>query len=144
MVGLALVVITVAGLGAALAGGLVAAVLLALVLNFATSVARMAFDSIVQRDAPDSNKGEVFARLETRFQLAWVLAGLPPVAVTLPGRLGFLLIALGAAAAGVLVRVRGGQSTGRVLRSRQESAGSSVGRTVKPAEPRRRDLPPRR
>ena len=126
MVGLALVVIAVAGFGAALSGGVVAAVLLALVLNFATSIARMAFDSIVQRDAPDSNKGEVFARLETRFQLAWVLAGLPPVAVTLPGRLGFLLIAIGAAAAGVMIRVRGGRSTNPALRFRRASADSSA------------------
>ena len=35
--------------------------------------ARLAFDSIVQRDAPDANRGRAFARFETRFQLGWVL-----------------------------------------------------------------------
>ena len=54
----------------------------------------LAFDSIVQRDAPDANQGRAFARYETRFQLTWVLAALPPVLFTLPGQVGFLVVGL--------------------------------------------------
>jgi hypothetical protein len=106
-----------------------AALLLAAAVNFAGSVGRMAFDSIVQREAPDANQSRAFARFETRFQLAWVLACLPPVAFTLPGRVGFAVVAaLGGAAltlqwlAGRVVRARGGRSRGPARRSRPASA----------------------
>lgn len=68
-----------AGIGAALFGGVVSGVLLALVVNFAAAIGRLAFDSIVQRDAPDANQGRAFAQFETKFQLAWVLGGVLPV-----------------------------------------------------------------
>lgn len=87
-------VIAIAGLAAAFTGGLGTAVVLAFVVNFSGAVGRLAFDSIVQRDAPDANQGRAFAQFEARFQLSWVLAGLPPVAVTLPGRVGFLVVGL--------------------------------------------------
>ena len=86
--------IAVAGTLAALFGGLITAVLVAAVVNLASSIGRMAFDSIVQRDAPDANQGRAFARFETRFQLAWVVAGLPAVLFTLPHQIGFLVVAL--------------------------------------------------
>ena len=89
-----LLFVTVAGLTAALVGGLVAGVALALVVNLSASSGRLAFDAIVQRDAPDANQGRAFARFETRFQLAWVLSGLPPVLFTLPGAIGFLVVGL--------------------------------------------------
>jgi hypothetical protein len=63
-------------------------------VNFSSSIGRLAFDSIVQRDAPDANQGRAFAQFETRFQLAWVLAALFPVAFTLPGQVGFLVVGL--------------------------------------------------
>lgn len=91
---IALGVIAVAGVGAAVTGGLFTAVFLALVCNFSSSIGRMAFDSIVQRDAPDANQGRAFAQFETRFQLGWVIAALVPVAFTLPGQLGFLVVGL--------------------------------------------------
>lgn len=87
-------VIAIAGLAAAFTGGLGTAVVLAFVVNFSGAVGRLAFDSIVQRDAPDANQGRAFAQFEARFQLSWVLAGLPPVAVTLPGQVGFLVVGL--------------------------------------------------
>ena len=62
-----------------LLGGVAAGVLLAVVVNFAAAVGRLAFESIVQRDAPEANRGRAFARFETRFQLAWAVAGLMPV-----------------------------------------------------------------
>ena len=59
---------------------------------------RLAFDSLVQRDAPEAARGRTFARFETRFQLAWVAGAFIPAAIPdLPGRLGFLLLAVGLA-----------------------------------------------
>jgi hypothetical protein len=55
-------------------------------------VARLGFDATVQRDAPDANQGRAFAQFETRFQLAWVLAAFVPVAIPLPGPVGFLIV----------------------------------------------------
>ncbi len=92
MLSIALSVIAGAGLAAALVGGLGTAIALAFVVNFSSSIGRLAFDSIVQRDAPDANQGRAFARFETRFQLAWVLGCLPPVFFTLPGQLGFVVV----------------------------------------------------
>jgi hypothetical protein len=108
--------IAVAGFVAAITGGLGMAIVLAFVVNFSGSVGRLAFDSIVQRDAPDANQGRAFAQFETRFQLAWVLAGLPPVAFTLPGSVGFLVVGLiGAAATAIYVE---GRRRGRHGRAR--------------------------
>ena len=94
MLTIAFAVIGGAGIVAALTGGLGTAIVLAFVVNFSSAVGRLAFDSIVQRDAPDANQGRAFARFETRFQLAWVLGCLPPVFFTLPGQAGFLVVGL--------------------------------------------------
>jgi len=78
------------------------------------SAGRLAFDSLVQRDAPDAARGRTFARFETRFQLAWVGGAFIPAAVPhLPGRLGFLLLAVGLAFFGLsyLAAVRASRST---------------------------------
>jgi MFS family permease len=67
-------------------------------VSVGASCGRLAFDSLVQRDAPDAARGRTFARFETRFQLAWVGGAFIPAAVPrLPGRLGFLLLAVGLA-----------------------------------------------
>jgi hypothetical protein len=95
----ALAVPSVAGFVAALLGGVPAGVMLACVLNLSAAVGRLAFESIVQRDAPQANRGRAFARFETRFQLGWVLAGLIPVLITIPGAIGFLLVGVLCAAA---------------------------------------------
>ena len=68
-----------AGILAAVFGGVASGVLLALVVNFAAALGHLAFDSIVQRDAPDANQGRAFAQFETKFQLAWVIGGIFPV-----------------------------------------------------------------
>jgi MFS family permease len=74
---------------------------------------RLAFDSLVQRDAPDAARGRTFARFETRFQLAWVAGAFIPSAIPMPGRLGFLLLAVGLAFFGLsyFAAVRAGRST---------------------------------
>ncbi|MGB8858831.1 MAG: MFS transporter [Ilumatobacteraceae bacterium] len=97
MLTIALAVIAGAGIAAALTGGLGTAVVVAFVANFSAAISRLAFDSIVQRDAPDANQGRAFARYETRFQLAWVLAGLPPVFFTMPGQVGFVVVGVAGA-----------------------------------------------
>lgn len=67
------------GIFAALFGGVASGAFLALAVNFSAALGRLAFDSIVQRDAPDANQGRAFAQFETKFQLAWVLGGIIPV-----------------------------------------------------------------
>jgi hypothetical protein len=86
--------ITVAGLLTALMGELAGATLLAFGVGITSNTAKQAFDAIVQRDAPDANRGRAFARFETRFQLVWVTGALIPVAIAMPIKLGFLLIAV--------------------------------------------------
>jgi hypothetical protein len=81
-----------AGVLTALFGGVLSGLLLAVVVNFAASLAKLSFDSIVQRDAPDANQGRAFAQFETRFQLAWVLGGVAPVLFTPPGEVGFAIV----------------------------------------------------
>ena len=72
---------------------------LALTVGVGTSLGKLSFDAIVQRDAPDANQGRSFAKFETRFQLAWVSAALIPVLLftILPIWLGFLIIAIASA-----------------------------------------------
>lgn len=59
-----------------------AAVIVALVTGLGSSAARLAFDSLIQTEAPDEVRGRTFARYETLFQLCWVAgagvaAGIP-------------------------------------------------------------------
>lgn len=96
-----LVSIFVAAVASIWAGGLSGAALLALVVGAAPAIAKLAFDSLVQRDAPGANLGAAFARFETRFQMFWVVGAIVPVLLTIPLRLGFLVVALAAAFAGV-------------------------------------------
>jgi len=83
----------VVGLLGALFGGLLGAAVIAMGVGVAAATGKLAFDSIVQRDAPDANRGRSFARFETRFQLIWVIGGFVPVVVALPARVGFLVVA---------------------------------------------------
>jgi MFS family permease len=144
----AMVLVAVSGLAAAMFGGVGAAIVLAAVANMASGIGRMAFDSIVQRDAPDANQGRAFAKFETRFQLSWALAGVIPVLLTFPGRAAFLTVGLvgvlavflftqsararlrGRAPGATSTRrpVRGGRPTTPERRSRPRSAGPSGGR----------------
>jgi MFS family permease len=44
----------------------------AAIIGFGSTAGRLAFDSLVQRDAPEQIRGRTFARYETIFQLCWV------------------------------------------------------------------------
>lgn len=87
-----LVVVCAAGLVAAWLGELGGAALIALSVGVGAASAKQAFDSIVQRDAPDANRGRSFARFETRFQLIWVGGAVLGI-IAMPMWLGFLLVA---------------------------------------------------
>ena len=86
-----------AGLLAARIDARPAVALLTGAVGVAASAAKLAFDSLVQRDAPDAAQGRAFARFETEFQLVWVLGALLPVALEIPDRVGFFVLAAGAA-----------------------------------------------
>ena len=135
-------VIAAAGIATAALGGVASGVLLAGAVNLSASIGRLAVDSIVQRDAPGANRGRAFARFETRYQLGWVVAGVVPVLLTVPGRLGFLIVGL-IASAGTVTYVLGSRAAAgapTALR-RRRSATARAGRTrTNSASPR--PLPP--
>lgn len=84
----------VSGVLAGIVSGVGAAVLLSITVNVASAVGRMAFESTVQRSAPDANVGRAFAQFETRFQLSWVLGAVVSTLLLFPGWLGFLIVGI--------------------------------------------------
>lgn len=88
---------------AAMLGGVVAswlgavrgAMVLAVMVAGSSAAAKLAFDSLVQRDAPDANHGRTFSRFEGRFQLSWAAGAFVAVVVPLSAELGYGLVALG-------------------------------------------------
>ena len=71
-----------------------ASALLAAIVGLAANAAKLSFDSLVQRDAPQAVQGRSFARFEASFQVAWVVGALLPVVVTLPAQAGFVTLAM--------------------------------------------------
>jgi hypothetical protein len=71
-----------------------AALMVALALGLGSAAGRAGFDSLVQRDAPDTMWGRAFARNEAYFQLAWVLGAFIPTLVAMTIGTGLLLLAL--------------------------------------------------
>jgi len=94
-----LAMVAIAGLVAVWIGDRPAAALFAAAVGIGAGAGKLAFDSIVQRDAPDALRGRTFARFETRFQLVWVAGAALPVAVRIPIGWGTGLLALVAAIA---------------------------------------------
>ncbi|HEY8547446.1 MAG TPA: MFS transporter, partial [Acidimicrobiales bacterium] len=123
------------GLVAAYIGQFPGALAMALAVGIAAAGSKLAFDSIVGRDAPDANRGRSFARFETRFQLVWVLGALIPVVVPsrleIPSRLGFLFVA-GAAAFALATYLAGVRAVaaGKPIPERRNPAGRLVRRGV--------------
>ena len=79
---------------AALRFHVVSAVAVAACVGLAGALARQGFDSLVQRQAPDVDRGRAFARFETQFQLAWVFGALIAVLARPPGWVGMLVLAV--------------------------------------------------
>jgi hypothetical protein len=76
----------------------------ALLVAAGAAAGRVAFDSLLQRDAPDAVRGRSFARFETRFQITWVVGALIPVAIPpvyQDLRVGLLALAVGLGFAGL-------------------------------------------
>jgi hypothetical protein len=87
----------VMGLVTARYGGLLGAALMAATVAVVSTCGKLGFDSLVQRDAPDANRGRSFARFEVRFQLVWVVGAMIPVVIDIPRSLGFFVVASTAA-----------------------------------------------
>jgi len=98
LLGALTVVLSTALLGA-MSGGLMGITLLSAGVAVSAAAGKLAFDSLVQRDAPDANHGRSFSRFEARFQIAWVVGAFVPVILPIPARLGSTMVALVAAAA---------------------------------------------
>jgi MFS family permease len=148
-----LVLTAAVALLAAVFGGLLAATALAMEVGFAAGLGKLAFDAVVQRDAPDANQGRVFARFETHFQLAWVVGALIPVLLStsiMPVRVAFFAVMLTAVfaavtyAGGMRATARGEDTPAERIKARMFGAGMkewlrSAGRA---AAARRRPQPP--
>ncbi|HEY8018425.1 MAG TPA: MFS transporter [Actinomycetota bacterium] len=89
--------VSAAGIGALLASQLFGLPLLAayaFIAGAATELARLAMQSLVQRDAPADALGRVFVRYEVLYQLAWVGAAFIPTVLPISFRLGIVLLAV--------------------------------------------------
>jgi MFS family permease len=87
----------------------VTAVALVFVLGFSASVARRAFDCVVQTEAPHARRGQAYSGLEARLELGWVGGALAAVVVSAPGWLGVtvLTVWLSGLAIGRVIQRRG-------------------------------------
>jgi MFS family permease len=134
----------------ALQGGRIVGALVAGVVGLAGSIARLAFDAIVQRDQPVAGQGAAFGRFETRFQLAWVLGALIATGAELSRSVGFFLIAgvllvtcvigfIGQPALEWIARQRRSVTTGvarRVPKPRRVNQRASKAATTESVQPR--------
>jgi len=98
----ALAIPAAAALLGARSQGRPAALIVAFTLGLGASGGRAAFDSLVQRDAPDTSWGRAFARYEAYFQLAWVLGAFLPVLRSISIGFGLVLLALGLVCGGFI------------------------------------------
>lgn len=62
--------------------------------GMATEFGRLAFQSLMQRNAPGGAQGRVFVRYEVVFQLAWVAGAFLPAMFPIPFRGGILAVSL--------------------------------------------------
>jgi hypothetical protein len=102
------------------------------IVGFGAALGRVAFDSLLQRDAPDAVRGRAFARFETRFQLTWVVGALLPVAIAPiyeEPRVGLFIIAivLGFGGLSYLAGMRGAAAAVERRQQRADRAKAVVG-----------------
>lgn len=84
-----LALVVVGGIAALVLGDVAGGIVLGSCVGYAGTAGKVAFDSILQRDAPDANRGRSFARFETRFQVMWVIGAFIPVAFHVGAMLAF-------------------------------------------------------
>lgn len=101
-----LVVVAIVGLVSAYVGSITAGIVLTGVIYAVGSLGKLAFESILQTNAPDANRSRAFARYETRNQLAQVAGGFVAVALTPSGPVGFAIIGVVGLVAAVTYAVR--------------------------------------
>jgi len=101
----ALAVAVLSGAAGLFFAGLPGQSLLAFGVAIAASSGKQAFDAVVQRDAPDANRGRTFARFESRFQVIWVVGAAIPVVISMPTQLGGAIVLTLAAAAAIFFAV---------------------------------------
>jgi len=97
MMTLSLTVISATGVLSGVLGGITAGIVLIAVCNGMGSIGRLAFESIIQREAPDANRARTFVKFETINQLVWVCAGLAAVVFTFSGAVGFAIVGVASA-----------------------------------------------
>jgi hypothetical protein len=102
MLGVGVMVAVVVGVAGLVVSGLLQIVMLAGGVALAAAMAKQAFDSLVQREAPDADRAGAFARFESRFQVAWVMGAIVPVAIAIPLDVGAVIVTLGAITAAVV------------------------------------------
>lgn len=126
-----------------------------LIVGCGSALGRVAFDSLLQRDAPDAVRGRAFARFETRFQLTWVIGALIPVAIAPiyeEPRIGLFILAivLGFAGLSYLAGMRGAAAAVERRRDRVVRTRAAVGEGLRrwrrrprsPEPPGRASSPP--
>ncbi|MEZ5383715.1 MAG: hypothetical protein R2754_18195 [Microthrixaceae bacterium] len=104
----ALVAVVVVAFGGLVLPGLLGMMLLSAGVAASASVGKQAFDALVQADAPDVDRGRVFARFESQFQLVWVVGAALAVFLRLGVTAGSAVLLVGGVLAtlgyGVLAR----------------------------------------
>ncbi len=86
-------VVVAASLAEFVLTGVAAPLTIAMVVGIAATGGKQAFDAIVQRDAPEANRGRTFARFETRFQIFWVVgAAIAVIPMALEVGYGIVLV----------------------------------------------------
>ena len=124
----ALVSVAATGVLAWLTSGVGMAAVLAFAVAVAAAAARLAFDSLVQRDNPDAVQGRAFARFEAAFQLVWVVGALLPVLIPFSRPLGGLAVAVLTAGGAVAYALE-------LVSQRQARAAGRNGAAVTPPPP---------
>lgn len=103
--GILLAALAASGVSGILAGllfGVLTAGIFVFIFGVAAGAAKLAFDSIVQREIPEGGRGWAFARFESVLQLAWVAGALIPLLVSIPGGTGVVIVGVAANAIGIL------------------------------------------
>jgi len=101
MLQFSLAAVGLAALFAASSFDLFGAAVLSFFVAAGAATGKLAFDSLVQREAPDANYGRSFARFEARFQGAWVAGAFIPAVIPLNLAVG----GVGVAAASIFALV---------------------------------------
>ena len=87
-------------------------IVIAGLVGLSTTLGRNAFDSLLQRRAPEALLGRAGARYETRFQLAWVFGGVIATPITLAPEVSMVILT-GIYVPGLLVFVRASREARR-------------------------------